>query len=321
MMNIYDFDGTIYNGDSSVDFFKYCLKKNKMCILKMPKILFACFLYFIKVKEKEYFKSKFFEVVKCFENIDDVVEEFWKIHDYKIKEMYKGMHKKSDIVISASPEFLLSYVAKKYKFKLIATNVDKKTGKLLSKNCYGAEKVKRLKDAGIDQCENFYTDSYSDYPMTKISKNSYFFLDDHIIKFEDYKESKIKKIKKEFFNPDFVTFVFIGLINVFNGVLFALIYSKFIANAVLAYVVGFSTSVIVSYLLNSILNFKKKLSFRNMCLFLVNNIPNFLIQLFSVIFFVDVLKFSKFTSYFISAIIAVPITFLLVKYNVFKKER
>ncbi len=58
-----------------------------------------------------------------------------------------------------------------------------------------------------------------------------------------------------------------------------------------------------------------------MCLFLVKNIPNFLIQLFSVIFFVDVLKFSKFTSYFISAIIAVPITFLLVKYNVFKKER
>ena len=32
-MNIYDFDGTIYDGDSSIDFFKYSLKKHKNLFL------------------------------------------------------------------------------------------------------------------------------------------------------------------------------------------------------------------------------------------------------------------------------------------------
>ena len=25
-MNVYDFDGTIYNGDSTIDFYLYCIK-------------------------------------------------------------------------------------------------------------------------------------------------------------------------------------------------------------------------------------------------------------------------------------------------------
>ena len=31
-MYVFDFDKTIYNGDSSVDFYKFCLKKNKKLI-------------------------------------------------------------------------------------------------------------------------------------------------------------------------------------------------------------------------------------------------------------------------------------------------
>ena len=27
-MNVYDFDGTIYDGDSTFDFYKYCMKKH-----------------------------------------------------------------------------------------------------------------------------------------------------------------------------------------------------------------------------------------------------------------------------------------------------
>ena len=43
---LYDFDGTIYDGDSSVDFFKYCLKKNPKIKKMLPKIG----LKFIKYK-------------------------------------------------------------------------------------------------------------------------------------------------------------------------------------------------------------------------------------------------------------------------------
>ena len=60
LMNIYDFDGTIYDGDSSIDFFKYCIHKNKKCLLILPKFLLSILLYIIKIKDKEYLKSCFY---------------------------------------------------------------------------------------------------------------------------------------------------------------------------------------------------------------------------------------------------------------------
>lgn len=36
-MNVYDFDGTIYDGDSSVDFFLYALKRMPSLIRYAPR--------------------------------------------------------------------------------------------------------------------------------------------------------------------------------------------------------------------------------------------------------------------------------------------
>ena len=118
---------------------------------------------------------------------------------------------------------------------------------------------------------------------------------------------------------DFFVFLAIGCINAINGVWLALVYSLLIKNAVVAYIFGFFTSLLIAYTLNSILNFKSKLSFKKFILFAVNNIPNFIIQVVSVIVLIIILKWPKIFAYGISAVIAVPITFILVKLNVFKK--
>ena len=137
MINIYDFDKTIYDGDSSIDFFKYCIKINKKCLRILPKLALAIILYLLKIKEKEYLKSVFFSFIKYFSNLDKVVADFWNEHNSKIKDFYLKGRFKTDIIISASPEFLLKPVAKKYNFELIATKVDINSGKLIGKNCYG----------------------------------------------------------------------------------------------------------------------------------------------------------------------------------------
>ena len=56
-MNVYDFDNTIYDGDSSIDFYLFCLKKNKKVIYLLPKQFLAFTLYKIKVKDKNYLIS------------------------------------------------------------------------------------------------------------------------------------------------------------------------------------------------------------------------------------------------------------------------
>lgn len=321
MINVYDFDETIYDGDSSIDFFKYALSKNKKCLFIVPKLIIAVILYLLKIKEKEYLKSIFFSFIKYFDNLDKVVKEFWKTNDKKIKKFYLKQRNKNDIIISASPEFLLKPVAQKYNFQLIATVIDTSTGKLVGKNCYGEEKVNRLIKTGIKQFDKFYSDSLSDTPLSKLAKEAYIVKKEKIIKWSDYKETKLKKLKKAFFNRDFITFCAIGVINSFNGVWIAYVYSLFINSPIIAYIFGFMTSLVISYILNSVLNFKENLSWKNLYKFAINNIPNFVIQILSVIVLIDLLELPKIISYAISAIIAVPITFILVKINVFTKAK
>jgi len=131
----------------------------------------------------------------------------------------------------------------------------------------------------------------------------------------------INKIRKIFFNWEFIRFILIGIINAFNGVWIAFVYSLFIHNAIVAYIFGFITSLCISYILNSIFNFKEKLTISKFIKFAVNNIPNFIIQVLSVVVLINTLEFSKLLSYAISAVIAVPITFALIKINVFKNYK
>ena len=172
-MNIYDFDDTIYDGDSSVDFFKYCLKKNKKILLLIPSIGVSAILYVIKLKDKEYFKSKFFSFVKYFDDINKIAKDFWKENNKKIKSFYLENKEDDDIIISASPDFLLRPMCDALKVKLISSKFDEKTGVLLGKNCYGEEKVKRLEELGIKSCDKFYSDSKSDTPLKLIAKEAF----------------------------------------------------------------------------------------------------------------------------------------------------
>ena len=56
---------------------------------------------------------------------------------------------------------------------MIASLVDKTTGKLISKNCKGKEKVIRYKENFNEKINEFYSDSYSDTPLAKISNKAY----------------------------------------------------------------------------------------------------------------------------------------------------
>lgn len=181
-MNIYDFDGTIYDGDSSVDFFKYSLKKYKNIMFLIPSIGIAYFLYLAKIKDKKFFKSTFFSFVKCIANLEEDVNEFWKENEKKIKKFYLENKKDTDIIISASPEFLLKPICKQLGVNLIASDFDKNTGKLKGNNCYGEEKLERLKLLGIKSCENFYSDSKSDEPLKSIAQNAYLVKKDKLLK-------------------------------------------------------------------------------------------------------------------------------------------
>lgn len=180
-MNVYDFDQTIYRGDSTRDFYFHCLKKHAVIIkyLPMQAVQFVKFI-FGKVS-KTSFKEKFYSFLKSIPDIDKEVEEFWKTHDKNIKSWYINQKREDDLIISASPEFLLRPICEKLGINLIASRVDKLNGITEGENCWGEEKVKRFNAACGGKINKFYSDSASDNPLARMAEEAFMVKGDKIL--------------------------------------------------------------------------------------------------------------------------------------------
>ncbi len=175
-VNLYDFDNTIYKGDSSTDFFFYSLMRYPSIFKQIPKCLLAAIKYKLKIMTKTEMKEVFFSFLPLIDNIDEHVQSFWKTHSCYIKEFYLKKDHSKDIIISASPEFLLQPIIEELKvLDLIGSRVNKKSGKFQGLNCHGEEKVQRLnKQYSNIEVMRSYSDSKSDIPILKLAKKAYY---------------------------------------------------------------------------------------------------------------------------------------------------
>ena len=318
-MNIYDFDETIYDSDSTKDFYFYCLKKYPKILLSVPRMAWAFLLYILGVYTKTQFKEKMYRFLRYVPDVDKALEDFWNINENKVKQWYRDRQKEDDIIISASPEFLLEPICERLGIKhLIASRVDKKTGLYTGENCWGEEKVKRLYEDFPDAvCEEFYSDSLSDTPLAELANTAKIIRGMELVEWNEYKPSKLKM----FISREFLSFLIVGGINTISNVIFSTIYSIFIPNTTLAFFPGYITSNVVSYLLNSKLTFNEKLGFVKFIKFFISYIPNFVIQTVIVYLFDHFIHGPSVIAYAIAAIIGVPVTFVFMKIFTFKKEK
>lgn len=182
-MNAYDFDKTIYNGDSTRDFYIFCLKRHKGIIKTFPALIsaFARF-YIFKRGTKTDFKQVMYRFLR-YVDIEKDLYDFWESHKFNMKPWYYDIQKEDDVIISASPEFLLEPICKEIGIKnMMASKVDCHTGIYDGINCHGKEKVRRFYEKFPDgKIEKFYSDSYSDTPLAEISEEAYLVKGDKLL--------------------------------------------------------------------------------------------------------------------------------------------
>lgn len=175
VIDIYDFDKTVYDGDSSLDFYLFCIRKKPWLIVYAPyQVMHAVFFAF-RIESRTKFKSHFFVFLRGLKNPEKSVNDFWVDHYKKIKDWYLEQDHSKDVIISASPEFLLypAYVRLKAK-DLIATLMDAKTGTIQGENCRGEQKVIRLNQKIKNlKVRRVYTDHWADDPLLNLAKEKY----------------------------------------------------------------------------------------------------------------------------------------------------
>ena len=191
-MNAYDFDNTIYDGESIYDFFIFCLKKDIWLIKFFPLVLFRLIQYKLNLlnldkiyKTAEVIVNSFFEYSKL--NYDELIEEFWKINQKKLKKEFLDMLKEEDLIITGCPNFLINYIKEELKVKnIICTDFDL-INKKINFICFGKNKVIAFKNNYKNKINKFYTDSLADIPFMKLASEVYLVNKDSIKKIDKSK--------------------------------------------------------------------------------------------------------------------------------------
>ena len=148
-MQAFDFDNTIYKGESAFDFALFAFKKNKRFIL----YTFPLIRLLIKYKRCKMTPDEFTDELNKYiyiivgnkALIEDLVVEFWSIYD---KNLYLNMLEKihfNDVIVTTCPNFIMKGIQKRLRTKnILCTDVDLKRGKINYLN-FGDNKVRLFK--------------------------------------------------------------------------------------------------------------------------------------------------------------------------------
>lgn len=178
-MNVYDFDNTIYDGESVLHFFFFYIKKSPHLIKYIPKVLYALFKYksgriTVEKALEDYapFVEDFFKSIK---DIRADSKEFWDLHMNNIKPFYNEVRKSDDVIVTASPEITMHEICKRLNIShCVGSLIDEDTGKI-TRLCLRSRKVPAFFEAFPDAViENFYTDSpKNDAPLIDIAEHAF----------------------------------------------------------------------------------------------------------------------------------------------------
>ena len=183
-MNVFDFDETIYRGDTGRNFYRYILRKHPRLWWRVPKGLAVAAGFAVKILSSAQFKDGFYPTFFPYIDVERESKEFWELQKRqgRIKQWYLDMKQSSDVITTASPECLVRPIVEELGVKLIGAEVDMATGRLVGRNNKDSEKVKNFRavypKAAIDE---FYSDSRSDDPMAELAKRAFIVRGDRIL--------------------------------------------------------------------------------------------------------------------------------------------
>lgn len=172
-MNGYDFDDTIFRGNSMRRFSVYCTLRLPYLVLFLPVLLLGFLLRGLRILNKNRYLHMISLYVALVPNVRWFASKFWDANLKRIKLWYIKQRCDDDIIVSASPYFLINEACRRLGVKCIATNLDTHA-RLHGKHCHGKQKVTMY----IEQFDNtplatYYSDSLSDTPMFKFAERGY----------------------------------------------------------------------------------------------------------------------------------------------------
>jgi len=173
-MNVYDFDGTIYPTDCTIDFCFWCMKRHpKLWFTFFPKAIKNLILRKTGKMTEATMQREFFGYLTLIDDFDEQIERYWDKNEKRIASWYLAQKQPDDLIISASPNCVIDPIAKRLGVRYMATDFDREYGVFLNKMKYAKEKARYIIDQGFPMIENFYSDSLADTPLALLAEKAH----------------------------------------------------------------------------------------------------------------------------------------------------
>lgn len=173
-MNIYDFDGTIFPKDCSIDFCLWCMNRHpRLWFTFFPKAIRIVILKKTGKISEARMQREFFGYLTMIDDFEVQIERYWDKNEKKIASWYLAQKRPDDLIISASPGCIIEPIANRLGVSFMATDFDREYGVFLNKFKYAKEKARYIIDQGFPVIENFYSDSLADTPLALLAENAH----------------------------------------------------------------------------------------------------------------------------------------------------
>lgn len=173
-MNGYDFDDTILKGNSMCLFFLYCMVRLPYLIFFIPVLLLAVILHWLHILSKNRYLHMISLFIAWIPNTGKFTVKFWDKYMKRIKPWYLAQKRDDDIIVSASPQFLIQEACDRLGVDCIGTQISPTNAKRTGRQYYGEEKVIQYKARfGDTPLATYYSDSMSDVHMFEFAEQGY----------------------------------------------------------------------------------------------------------------------------------------------------
>jgi phosphoserine phosphatase len=175
-VNVFDFDNTIYDGESGLDLFAFYIKRYPSLLRYTPKVIHALVRYKqhkITIEEALTIYAPLIEdFLRGLEDPEGDMRKFWDKNQHKIKPFYDDLRRDDDVIISASPEVELAEICGRIGIKrFLGTVIDDETRQITHFN-FRQNKVTYFKERYPgEEIDTLFTDSYNDRWLMEIAKH------------------------------------------------------------------------------------------------------------------------------------------------------
>lgn len=199
-MNAYDFDGTIYPSNCTVDFGMWCLKRHPQLLFTFaPRVVWSFAKYKCGKIPNYRMQRELFRYLMLIDDFDEQIERFWDKNEARISPWYLGQKQPDDLIISSSPTCIIAPIARRLGVHYAATDYDRELGAFLDNLMYAREKARYVVDHGFPVIENFYSDSLADTPLALCAEKAHLVKDrgTTVVDWPELDPKTVAKVKRE----------------------------------------------------------------------------------------------------------------------------